>query len=417
MPLVQAQDHELVINKILKLQIDSSINPATFNYLESGFKKAHEISADALLITMNTPGGLVSTTKKILNLFGDSKIPVIVWVKPEGSSATSAGAIIASGSHALFMSEGTNIGAATPVTMGKDIDKQSDLRAKAVNDLVALVKSLSEARGRNAKAYGKMVSEAASYDSATALKEKLIDGIANTDKELFEKLDSKTIHILGKDLTLKLNNPVFVDFAMDLGQSLLNTFANPNLAYILFLIGAALIYLELQAPGGFIAGGLGVVSLILAGIGFQVLPLNIGALGLIVVSFILFVMEIYITSYGILSIAGLGALISGSLFLYRSENGYIELSSTVIFSAVGAIVLFLGMIAYIFIKERDNIGKEKFNDMSGKRAKVLSQDGDIFQVKVGGEIWKAQSSKALEIGSEVEILGRDPKLMTLIIKK
>ena len=138
------------ISKILRLKIQSSINPATMSYLKTGFKKAQEENFHLILIEMNTPGGLVTTTKEILTLIGESEIPSAVWIRPEGASATSAGAIIASGAHLLFMSEGTNIGAATPIQMSGDIDKKSDARKKAINDLVALVQSLSEARNRNA---------------------------------------------------------------------------------------------------------------------------------------------------------------------------------------------------------------------------------------------------------------------------
>ena len=150
------------IEKILQLNIESSINPATYNYLAEGFKAAKNQKIDMILVTMNTPGGLVSTTKKILTLFGDSDIPVVVWIKPEGSSATSAGAIIASGAHGLYMSEGTNIGAATPIQMSGDI-QQKDMKNKAINDLVALVSSLAETRGRTAKHVGELLEIASSF--------------------------------------------------------------------------------------------------------------------------------------------------------------------------------------------------------------------------------------------------------------
>jgi membrane-bound serine protease (ClpP class) len=406
------------------LDINSSINPATFSYLKSGFEEAKSSNADIVLITMNTPGGLVTTTKDILTLFGESQIPVVVWIKPEGASATSAGAIIASGAHLLFMSEGTNIGAATPIQMGKDIDKKSDMRKKAINDLVALVQSLAETRGRNQKLFGEMIAKASSFKAQEAKKENLINDIANTRSELMEKMNSAKLRLKGKDyqLSLKSSSVNFRTIEMDLGQKLLNVFANPSTAYVLFLIGAALLYLEFQAAGGFVAGSIGAVCLLLAGIGFQVLPLNFGALGLIVVSFILFVMEAFITSYGILSLAGLASLIAGSLFLFRTDDAYLSLSTSFILAVVAAIGSFLGLCLFLILKERKNVGKEKFNDAidkTGAVVKYLRKDGnvDLYQVKIGGEFWNAHSEDKLEVGDQIKVVTKEENTMNLNVKK
>ena len=310
------------------------------------------------------------------------------------------------------MSEGTNIGAATPIQMSGDI-QQKDMKNKAINDLVALVSSLAETRGRNAKLFGEMIEKASSFKTKEAKEKNLIDGIANTNNELLTQIDERLFHLKGRDYKVQAPNPEVEPFEMDMGLKLLNIFANPSTAYILFLIGAALIYLELQAPGGFIAGAIGAVSLVLAGIGFQVLPLNFGALGLIILSFALFVMEIYITSYGILSLGGLAALISGSLFLFRTDNAYLELSNSVIFSSVGAIVLFLLFILLVIMRDHKNIGVRKFNSPKGKNGEIIEVEsykaGDYFeyQIKVTGEIWKAKSTTKYKIGDQVTINGRE----------
>lgn len=412
----------ITIQKIARLNIESSINPATYSYLESGFKEAREANHDAILIELNTPGGLVTTTKKILTLFGSSDIPVIVWIRPEGASATSAGAIIASGSHLLYMSEGTNIGAATPIQMGKDIDKKSDMRKKAINDLVALVQSLAETRGRNPKLFGEMIEKAASFKAGEAKEKNLIDDIVNTDGELYRKLNGAKIRLKGQDMTIALDNPRQKVIEMDSGQKLLNIFADPSTAYVLFLIGAALLYLEFQAAGGFIAGSIGAVCLLLAGIGFQVLPLNFGALGLIVVAFVLFVLEAFVTSYGILSLAGLASLIAGSLFLFRTDDAYLSLSTSFILAVVAAISSFLGLCLFLIIKERKNIGKEKFNDTISKPGtvvKFLKEEGDrkLYQIKIGGEFWNAFCSEELNSGDQVMVNEKEEHSMNLIVKK
>ncbi|MEX0798035.1 MAG: ATP-dependent Clp protease proteolytic subunit, partial [Bacteriovoracaceae bacterium] len=292
------------VKQVKFLEISASINPATYSYLKTEIEKTKPALGDMVVIRLNTPGGLVTTTKDIITLIGDTDVPVAIWVSPEGASATSAGAIIAASAHLLVMSEGTNMGAATPIGMGGDIE-QEDARSKAVNDLVALVSSLSQTRGRNAEAFSKMISEAASYGAEEALEKGIIDGVVNTQVDLAAFINGSTVRIKGQNVKLDIKEGAdYQDKGMDPGQKILNIFANPMTAYILFIIGAALLYLEFQAPGGFIAGAVGVVLLILAAIGFQVLPLNFGALGLIVLAFILFVLEIYITSYGILALAG-----------------------------------------------------------------------------------------------------------------
>lgn len=410
--LASAQSEKVaIIKNILRLQISSSINPATLNYIQSNIARAQKENSDAILIELNTPGGLVSTTKEILTSIGKSDIPFFIWITPEGASATSAGAIISSGAHLLFMSEGTNIGAATPIQLTSEMEK--DVKAKAQNDLIALVKSLCETRGRNAELFASMIDKAQSFTSKTALDKKIIEGIVNNDQELIEKINKKEIILHGEKVLLKTNeSTTIVNAQMDLGQRLLNIFANPNLAYILFLLGAALLYFEFQAPGGFIAGSLGALCLILAAISFQVLPLNFGALGLLVFSFILFILEAFIVSYGLLSLAGLASLVMGSLFLFRTEEGHVEISTAIIISSVAAVALFLAFVAFVFIKDMKKIGQKTFNKMIGKEALIISlieeyQGEYIYQVKVSGEIWNALSKTPREIGSHVKVSAQE----------
>jgi membrane-bound serine protease (ClpP class) len=429
------------IERVFELTIDSSINPSTLSYIQSGFKKAAKSNNSLVLIKMDTPGGLVSTTKEIMTLIGEADFPVVVWITPEGASATSAGAIISSAAHFIFMSEGTNIGAATPITMGGDLDKNlkkkvtegkdnkekkeevisgSDVRAKAVNDLVALTQSLSEARGRNPEGFGKMISEAKSYKTKEAKKLNLINGIASSFTDIQEHIENSSVKIKGEKYSFKFSDSVATEIVqMDLGQKLLNILANPSFAYILFLIGAALLYLELQAPGGFVAGSIGAVCLVLAGIGFQVLPLNFGALALIALSFILFVLEAYITSYGILTMAAIGALVSGSLFLFRSEQGSVQVETSLILSAISAILLFVGIVAYLIIKDLRNKKDNHFFDQVDETGKVLKViEAGLYQVKAGGEIWKATSKQELSIGDKVLVKkNNDNHLLLEITKK
>ncbi|MBI2520263.1 MAG: nodulation protein NfeD [Bdellovibrio sp.] len=403
----------LEIKRILELEINSSINPATLNYLDNAFKVAHNDSHELILIKINTPGGLISTTKDILTLIGRSELPIVIWVTPEGASATSAGAIIASGAHLLFMSDGTNIGAATPVELGKDLDSK-DLRSKAVNDLVALVEGLATARHRNSQLFAKMVSEASSFPASEAKKNGLIDGITNSIKELCLALNKRSIEIQGKKFILEATDPVITKYEMDFGQKLLNILANPQLAYILFILGMALLYFEMQAPGGFLAGSIGAIFLLFAAIGFQVLPVNWGGMGLILLSFILFLLEIWITSYGLLSIAGLAALITGSLFLFRTDNAYIQLGTGVILSIALAIGSFLALMGYFLFRDWKKNKKHiaHFNDLRGAEGVILevrdktTEGLFCYSLKANGEIWNGLSQNPHKVGDKVKIISQ-----------
>ena len=290
-----------------------------------------------------------------------------------------------------------NIGGAKP--------EQSDLRSKAINDLVALVKSLSELRQRNGEMFAQMITKASSFTAHQAKDGGLINGIANIQSELTKQLNNTPVRLQGQDYLLKVSaNTQTIEHPMDVGQRILNTFAHPSMAYILFLIGAALLYLELQAPGGFVAGSIGAICLVLAGIGLQVLPLNMGALGLIILSFILFILEIFVTSFGLLSLAGFASLIFGSLFLYRTEDSYITFSISLIVASVGAIASFLGICLYYIMRDHKNIGRQKFNSQDNKMGEVVEVLEEVndslgrlyfYQIKIGGEFWKAKSRQLL----------------------
>lgn len=415
-PVIGQEAYE--IRNIKILEVNSSINPATLNYLENNLKKLQAKNHDAVIIKLDTPGGLITTTKDIMTVIGSSDYPVIIWVTPEGASATSAGAIISSASHLLFMSEGTNIGAATPVGLGKDIEK-SDGKDKAINDLVALVTSLSKSRGRNAEKFQLMISEAKSYDAQTALKDKIINGIANSTIDLIQKTQNQKIKILGTEYLLTIHPQAEIKtIEMDPGQKILNIFSNPMTAYILFIIGAALLYFEFQAPGGFIAGSIGVICLVLAGIGFQVLPLNFGALGLVILSFILFILEAYITSYGVLTLAGIASLIFGSLFLFRTEDSYLAIQTPIIFSVITAIIIYVAILGLLIFKTRKK--KQKFfetTDHIGHIANFVKKDGDEFhyQVKVNGEIWNTITKEEFKLNDKVKVIEQINETMLIKI--
>jgi membrane-bound serine protease (ClpP class) len=406
----------LEIKEISLLSVNSAITPATFDYLKRNFDNLPESSL--IVLRLNTPGGLVSTTKDIITMVGRKKRPFVVWITPEGASAASAGAIIASAAHFIFMSPGTNMGAATPVGLGEDL-KESDGRKKALNDLTALVRSLSASRGRPAGPFEKMITSADSYTADEALKLQIIDGVISSESDMLPFLTSRKINLDGvektitpKDLSVRVYEPT-------LGQKILEVLSNPSTAYILFLVGVALIYFEFQALGGFIAGAVGLCFLILAAISFQVLPLDWGSMGLIIAGIFLLILELFIVSYGILTIAGLIAFIMGSLFLFHGESGFISIEYRVIFSSLAGVATGLGIVAwYLYRESKKRKRSEDFFLPIGAKGHILTKlSRRDYQVKVKGEIWKACSEEELAIDEQVEIIEVDTKNLLIKIKK
>ena len=265
-----------------------------------------------------------------------------------------------------------------------------------------------------------MITDASSFSSQDAFKKKLINALIESKEELLLYLSKKVFYIKGQPFQIDIQNPTWKTYPMDPGQKLLNIFANPSTTYVLFLLGAALLYLELQVAGGFIAGAIGALCLILSSIGFQVLPLNFGAIGLMILSFILFIIESYITSYGVLSLTALASLLIGSLFLFRTDDAYIHFSSNLVYSSVFAIACFLGLILLLIIKERKKVGNVHFNKLMGMEGviiKELYQKNSLYyyQVKVGGELWKAKTKTHFKTGDTIAVNEQDKESLILVI--
>lgn len=404
------------VKEIRILSIKSAITPATLDYLSNHLGKSSDNRLT--IIKMNTPGGLVTTTKDIISLFSKGNHPVVVWVTPEGASAASAGSIIASGAHFIFMSPGTNMGAATPVGLGDDI-KEGDGRRKAMNDLTATVRSLSEVRGRPSRPFEEMITEAKSFTDKESLKLGIIDGVVSDEGTLIKTLQGKTWRNGKTEQTLSIPESTPVKIAEpSFGQKILEVLTNPSTAYFLFLLGAALIYFELQAPGGFIAGSIGATFLVLAAIAFQVLPLDWGALGLMLVGVVCLVLEMYVTSYGLLGIAGIGAFVLGSLFLFHGEEGFISIQYPVLISTfLGILVPMIFLTWYILKDVRKKKEAMNFFVPLNSEGIVMGKNGSHYQVKVRGEIWNALSDEELTQGDAVCVIEADNKQLILKIRK
>lgn len=411
---IKAQPENFSVNQISYLDIDSAITPATLEYLQTHLKNIPK--STLVIIRMNTPGGLVTTTKEIIAALNSHPAPKVIWVTPSGASAASAGAIISAAADFIVMSPGSTIGAATPVGINEDI-KESDGKNKILNDLIALVESLSTMRGRDPAPFKEMITTAKSFGASEAQKKGVSLGDAESTQDILDLLAKATFKRQGVDYTLKYSQAIdYVVHELTLYQKILSTLAQPQLAYILFLIGVALLYFELQAPGGYIAGGLGLISLVIAAISFQVLPLNWGAFALIILGIVLFVLEIYITSYGLLSVGGVISLTLGSLFLFQAEHALILPPKAVILSTLFSILIVMGGISYFFVKTR-RINEDSFFSPLGKEGIILRKTPPHYQVKVEGQIWRATSEEELNENEEVVVTQYDDKKLELGISK
>lgn len=404
---------DYLIKEISLLRVQSAITPVTLDYLRHQFSKAPKESL--LLIELNTPGGLVTITQEIITLIGAEERPVAIWVTPEGATAASAGSIIASSAHLIFMSPGTHMGAATPVGLSGDL-KPSDGRNKLISDLTASVRSLCHLRGRPSAPFEEMIRDAKSFTDQEALKLRIIDGVISNASDLKSLLAGKVIRIKGQETKLSVDPNVLTRvYEPTLGQSVLSVLSNPSTAYILFLVGIALIYFEFQAPGGYVAGAAGAVLVVISGISFQVLPLHWGAFGLMGLGVALFIIEIFVVSYGLLSVAGAVAFILGSLFLFKGETGLISVPYSAIVSTVAGVFSASGILVWYLYREQKRQKKSNFFSPIGARGVVLSKlDERSYQVRVRGELWNAQSADLLGAQDEVEVVEAD--LPNLIIR-
>ena len=388
-------NHEIYIMKV-----SGSINPGIADYLKQGIRKASESQALCIIIELDTPGGLAEAMREIVMAVFASRVPVVVYVTPSGARAASAGVMITLAADIAAMSPGTNIGAAHPVGAGgKDI--QGAMSDKVVNDMVAYVKSIAEKRGRNAAWAEKAVRKSISATETEALKEKIIDIVAEDIDDLIRQINGREVKGMG---ILKLDGAEKKILKEGLRTKVLKTISDPNIAYILMMIGLAGLYFELANPGAVFPGVIGGISLILAFFAFQALPVNYAGLILIILSAIFFIMELKITSYGLLSIAGITSLLLGSLMLFEINNSGLNLSWRVFFPTVILVSGFFAVVASLVFKShrlKPRTGAIGLVGEIGVVRKKMMPEGKVY---VHGELWNAVSRDPIEEGAKVRVV-------------
>lgn len=385
------------------LEVDGSINPALADYIIKGIEKADERNAAALIVRMDTPGGVVTTTKTIIKNIINSRVPVVVYVAPSGSSATSAGALITLCADVAAMAPGTNIGAAHPVAGGgKDIG--GAMSDKILNDLTAYVRGIVKERGRNAAWAEKAIRESVSATAKEALELKAIDFVADSVPQLLSKLDGKEVKKKGKTVTLRTKGGRVEKLRPGLRFKILDVVANPNIAYLLMMIGSIGIMIELYNPGLIFPGVLGGICLLLAFFALQVLPVNHVGIMLIMLSVVLFILEVKITSFGLLSIGGIISLTLGSVMLFESGEAAMRVSWSVIIPTVTLVSAFfifaMGLVMRAWMKQ-PRTGEQGLIGEVGVAATDLDKEGKVY---VHGEYWNARADGRVPKGERVRVV-------------
>lgn len=380
---------------VYSVTIDGTINPASAEYLHKSIKLAGERNGECLILHLNTPGGLLKSTRVMVSDILESKIPVIVFVSPAGAQSASAGVFITLAGHIAAMAPGTNIGAAHPVSLQGGQDTTTI--EKATNDAAAFVRTIAEKRHRNIAWAEESVRKSLSITETEALKEGVIDLIARNADSLLLYLDGKTLETAQGPRTLHTKGATVEQWDMSFTDRLLDVLSDPNIAYILMLLGIYGLLFELYNPGSILPGVVGGISLILAFYSFHTLPINFAGLALILFGIILFIADIKIVSHGLLSIGGVIALVLGSVMLVRSDSAleFVQLSFSVILTCAALSLLFFMFLVGVGVKalrSRLSTGREGLVGEIGDALTILDPEG---RVRVHGELWNAVSQSGV----------------------
>ena len=391
---------------VLQATYDGVINPVSAEYLHDALLSAQESGALALVICLNTPGGLDTSMRLIIKDITGATIPVIVYVSPSSGRAASAGVFITMAAHVAAMAPGTNIGAAHPVAMGGgEMDKT--MKEKVENDSVAYIKSIAEQRGRNVAWAEDAVRKSVSVTEREAVKLKIVDLVAEDVPALLKQLDGRTVTLQTGHMVLHTTDTAVREFPMSLRLEFLKTLSDPNIAYLLMTIGTIGLIAELYNPGAILPGIVGAISLILAFYSFQSLPVNYAGVLLFLLGIVFFILEASITSYGLLAIGGVVSMILGSVMLIKTDVEFFQISWSVILPVVGLAAIFSLFIVGMGVKamrRRPVTGREEMVGLVGIVKTALTPHG---QVAVRGELWEAVSEQPLQPGDQAEVTSVD----------
>ncbi len=402
----------LAANTVKVMTIDGPIGAITLKHFERALKDAERDNSSALVIKLNTPGGVMETTLRITTGIMNSKIPVIVWVAPSGGRAASAGVYITYAAHVSAMASSTNIGSATPVTMGGG-EMDSSMAHKVINDAVANLKAAAEKRHRNGTWIERAVREGASLPYYEAIDSNVVDFQADNMTELLDKADGRVVAMANGEDTLHVAGATPEEVNATFSEAILAIITNPNIIFILFSLGSLGLAIELYNPGAIFPGVVGAICLIIALFGMQTLPINVAALALIILAIVLFLLEIKITSYGMLTVGGIISLVLGGLMLVDSPEPALRVSLSVIFTVAICTALFLVVVLGLIVRSHRKQVATGFEGMVGKIGRVAERIDNEGMVYVAGALWKAIADEPIEAGEKVKIVSGEHQILVV----
>jgi membrane-bound serine protease (ClpP class) len=405
--LIEREASSLVQDRsyVSAVRISGSINPVVAEFVTEQLVRVNRENAVAFLVEIDTPGGLDTSMRQIIKGILGSDIPVVVYVAPSGARAASAGALISLAADFAVMAPGTNIGAAHPVAIGGGQKASDDvMMGKVVEDAAAYARSLAARRGRNQDWAEKMVRDSVSISADEALKHGVIDLIAEDVPDLLQKLDGRKYFRANQEKVLICRDASVLVATMDWRQKILNAISDPNVAYMLLMLGMLGVFFEISQPGVVLPGAVGAIALLLALFAFQTLPVNYVGMLLILLALVLFVLEVKVTSYGMLTVGGMVSMTFGSLMLFEDSAPFLQLSRAVIASTVLVTTGFCLLVLYFVVRTQRRkfvSGREGMAGLTGEALTEVHRSGQVF---VRGEYWTAFSAEPVAAGEVVEVV-------------
>lgn len=387
------------------IRVESVISPSSADYIVSAIKQAEKDKVAALVIELDTPGGLDTSMRVIIKEMLAAERPIVVYVAPSGARAASAGAFITVAAHIAAMAPGTNIGAAAPVAMGGPMDKT--MEKKVTNDAAAYMRTIAEKRGRPIDLAEEWVRKATAKTETEALKAKLIDVISPKLDDLLQAIDGRVVTTAAGKVKIETKNAVIHREEMNLRDKILRIITDPTIAYLLLILGLAGLYFEFSTPGAILPGVLGGIALILALYAFQQLPINYAGVLLILLAIVMFIAEIKVVSHGVLTAGGIAAMILGSMMLINTPAPYMRISLTAVIgtaAATAAFFLFVVGAGVRALRSRTTTGMEGLIGEIGVVRTRLAPRGQVF---LRGELWNAEGDGVVEAGESVRVTGMD----------
>lgn len=399
-------------SQVLVARVESAVSPASARFMVQAVERAQKEQAMCLIIEMDTPGGLDQSMRQVIKSIMASSVPVIVFVAPQGSRAASAGAFITLSAHVAAMAPGTSIGAAHPVSIGQSGQMDSTMSGKVTNDAAAYIRSIAEKRGRNITWADSAVRHSVSLSETEALKRGVIDLVAPNTSALLDSLDGRKIVMDRDTVTLSTGSARVVTMTMNWRDRLLAVISDPNLAYIFFMLGLLGLYFEFSNPGAILPGVVGAISLILAFFAFQTLSVNYAGMLLILLSIVLFIIDVKAATHGVLTVGGIVAMFIGSVMLFNSPDPAMRASLQVIIPVVAVTAAFFVIGVWLSIKTlrtKPFSGDKGLLGQEGDARTLVNKDGG--RVFVAGTHWSAWSETEIPEGTKIKVV--EVKGMTL----